>query len=219
MDKPRMNLYGFAHKGLRNALSQLSLLAGSTDFTDKESLENLKSCNREVVTLLDLHSKAEDNIILAALEARSPGSTVENIEEHEQLEKEVEAFDQLLKNISPASGPAYYTAVNSFQSKYIVHMAMEENDINPIIWKNFTDDELLNQQGQVMASFTPEQTMMWLRYIVPAQNPLERTILIGGLRANAPSVFFEKAMAMLQTMLTEKEYLQLESALNQTAVN
>lgn len=217
MSQPRMNLYGFSHKGLRNALSQLSLLSGNTDYGDAKALEKLKALNKEIVILLDIHNQAEDNVVLAALEVRAPGSTVENVEEHVQLEREVEAFDKQINafaaNSVPGFGAAYYDAVNSFQSKYLAHMAMEENEINSIIWENFTDEELMAQQGQIMASFTPEQTLMWLKYIVPAQNPFERSILLGGLKANAPAEFFQKAMGTLKSRITETEYLQLEAML------
>lgn len=62
MTQPRMNVFGFPHKGLRNALSQLSLLAGNTDYNNQESLNQLKSLNAEVVTMLEFHANAEESI-------------------------------------------------------------------------------------------------------------------------------------------------------------
>lgn len=105
MSPPRMNIYGFPHKGLRIALSQLSMLSGNTDYSDAESLAKLKNLSLELITLLGLHLHSEEDVVLPALETKVPGSTRQNVEEHEQLEKEIEAFDKQLTNITVDSAP------------------------------------------------------------------------------------------------------------------
>ena len=217
MSQPRMNIYGFPHKGLRIALSQLSMLSGNTDYSNESSLEKLKNLSEELVTLLDLHLHSEEDVVLPALEARVQGSTSENIEEHEQLEKEVKVEKQLKDitvNSTPDSGAKFYESVSNFQSKYIAHMAMEERDINPIIWANFTDDEIMAWHGQVMSILTPDQIMMWFKYIVPALNPFERSMIMGGFKENAPSEFFDSVLEMLNGYMSENAHSQLKKMLN-----
>jgi len=217
MSQPRMNIYVFPHKGLRNLLSQLSMLSGNADYSSAESLENLKKLTKELVTLLDLHVHSEEDVLLPALEEKVPGSTRDNVEEHKQLEKEINAFDEQLKNItvdsSPDSGAKFYESVYNFNSKYIAHMAMEESEINPMIWANLTDEELMDLQGQIMASLSPGNIMMWFKYIVPALNPFERTIILGGFKENAPAEFFDQVLNMLKEYMSENEHLQLETML------
>lgn len=217
MSQPRANIYGFPHKGLRIALSQLSMLSGNTDYSNADSLKKLKNLSVELVTLLDLHLHSEEDVVLPALEAKMPGSTSENVEEHEQLEKEVQAFDKQLTNITvdsaPNSGAQFYEAVYNFHSKYIAHMAMEESDINPLIWANFTDEEIMAWHGQVMSTLTPGQIMLWFKYIVPALNPFERGMIMGGFKENAPAEFLDKVLDMLKEYMSEKEHLQLEAML------
>lgn len=217
MSPPRMNIYGFPHKGLRIALSQLSMLSGNTDYSDAESLAKLKNLSLELITLLNLHLHSEEDVVLPALETKVPGSTRQNVEEHEQLEKEIEAFDKQLKNITvdsaPNAGAEFYEAVYNFHSKYITHMAMEEGEINPLIWANFTDEEIMAWHGQVMATLTPDQIMMWFRYIVPALNPFERSIIMGGFKENAPVEFFGQVLKMLKEYMPENEHVKLETML------
>lgn len=217
MSQPRANIYGFPHKGLRIALSQLSMLSGNTDYSNADSLKKLKNLSVELVTLLDLHLHSEEDVVLPALEAKMPGSTSENVEEHEQLEKEVQAFDKQLTDITvdsaPNSGAQFYEAVYNFHSKYIAHMAMEESDINPLIWANFTDEEIMAWHGQVMSTLTPDQIMLWFKYIVPALNPFERGMIMGGFKENAPAEFLDKVLDMLKEYMSEKEHLQLEAML------
>ncbi len=223
MSQPRANIYGFPHKGLRIALSQLSMLSGNTDYSNAESLEKLKTLSVELITLLDLHLHSEEDVVLPALEVKMPGSTSENVEEHEQLEQEVQAFDQQLKNITvdsaPTAGAEFYKAVYNFHSKYIAHMAMEESEINPLIWANFTDEEIMAWHGQVMSTLTPDQIMMWFKYIVPALNPFERSIIMGGFKENAPAEFFGQVLNMLKEYMPENEHVKLGTMLGQPATN
>lgn len=218
MNTPRMNLYAFPHKGLRNVISQLSLTAGNTNCSDQDSLNTLKSLAEEVFTLLKLHAHSEETFVLPALEAKVPGSSEENIAEHAQLEKEIEVMKQALKTITRDSPPHlvsnFYVAVSNFHSNYLTHMAMEENKMNALIWKNFTDDELMEQHGKIMSSLTPEQIMMWFKYIIPALNHFERMIIMGGFKANAPTPFFDTVLDMLSGLIKQNEYQQLSTALS-----
>ena len=218
MSQPRMNLYAFPHKGLRNAISQLSLTAGNTNCSDQDSLDTLKSLAEEVFILLELHAHSEEAVVLPALETKVPGSSAENIAEHEQLEKEIEVIKQELSAITKDSPPPLlcnvYEAVSNFHSKYLAHMAMEESKMNTLIWANFTDAELMEQHGQIMSALTPEQIMMWFKYIVPALNHFERTIIMGGFKANAPTPFFDTVLDMLSGLIKQNEHQQLSAALS-----
>ena len=218
MNQPRMNLYGFPHKGLRNAIAQLSQSAGNTDCSDQASLKALKVLADEVFTLLALHAHSEESVVLPALESKVPGSTAENLAEHEQLEKDIEVMQQTINAIMTDSAPDmasnFYTLVSNFHSKYLAHMAMEESKMNALIWENFTDADLMEQHGQIMSTLTPEQIMMWFKYIVPALNPFERTIIMGGFKANAPQPFFDSVLDMLSGLMKKKEHQQLSVALS-----
>ena len=218
MSKPRMNLYGFPHKGLRNAISQLSQSAGNSDYSDQASLSTLKTLANEVFTLLGLHAHSEESVVLPALEGKVSGCTTDNIAEHAQLEKEIEVMKQTLNTITTDSTPDkasdFYTAVTNFQSKYLAHMAMEESKMNALIWEHFTDADLMGQHGQIMSTLTPEQIMMWFKYIVPALNPFERTIIMGGFKENAPKPFFDSVLDMLSGLMQQNEHQKLSVALS-----
>lgn len=209
----RMNIYGFPHKGIRLALGQLSTLSGNTDYSSTKAVSKLQALTTEIVTMLALHLHSEESVVLPAVEAKVPGSTHENIEEHEALEKQEKEMAALMDRISanpdPAKGVAFYEAVNDFVSKYFAHMAMEETDINKIIWANFKDEEIMAWHGQVMSTLTPDQVMLWFKYIVPALNPMERQIIMGGFKANAPEEFYNAVLDMLQEYLPAEDHVQV----------
>jgi uncharacterized protein YktA (UPF0223 family) len=51
------------HKGLRNALSQFSLLAGKTQYDNIDSVQRLKDLGSEVFYLLRDHTQTEEKFI------------------------------------------------------------------------------------------------------------------------------------------------------------
>jgi len=218
MTRPRMNGYGFPHKGLRLALSRLVVASGNTDYSDEVSLNALKSLAKEVIELLHVHGVAEDTVILPALEERVPGSTATNVEDHKMLEEEVAEFAKQLDGITIASGPAagakFYESVTAFFANYINHMAMEESDMNALIWDNFSDEEIMSWTGRIMSTLTPAQISSFFKYMVPALNPFERNIMMGGFKANAPAEFFNSVIGMLKTHMTESEHSQMVARLS-----
>ena len=66
-----MKTYDVPHKGLRNALSQASLLAGKTNFADVLEVEILYRLGADVFKILNIHAADEDEVTLAELEKRS----------------------------------------------------------------------------------------------------------------------------------------------------
>ncbi|MCF7806939.1 MAG: hemerythrin domain-containing protein [Candidatus Marinimicrobia bacterium] len=218
MSQPRMNIFNFTHKGLRLALSRLTVLSGKTDVTNEASLSALKNLTKEVVNLLDIHAHAEDSIILPALEEKAPGSTARILADHKTLDKSISVFASQVAAMTPnspaAQSASVYTSLFNFFANYIIHMAMEEHDINRLIWEHFTDDEIMAWQGQIMAGFTPDQILSFYKYMIPALNPFEQKILLGGFKSNAPTDFFDSVMNMLEQQLSESEYSQLRSMLS-----
>lgn len=218
MNQPRMNIFAFTHKGLRLALSKLTILTGKTDVSNETSLAALKRLTKEVVNLLNLHAHAEDSVVLPALEERVPGSTARILVDHSDLDQSVSVFASQVEAMTPNSPPAQstsvYTSIFSFYANYIIHMAMEEQDINALIWEHFSDDEIMAWQGQIMSGFTPDQILTFFKYMVPALNPFERTVLLGGFKESAPAEFFDSVMTMLEQHLPDTEYSQLQTKLS-----
>lgn len=213
MTAPRVNIYGFPHKGLKNGLSQLWLEAGKADVSNEESVERLKALSEQLTLLLELHQQAEDEFVLPALEARAPGTTSHNAAEHDRLHQIVIDIQKQTQALNSGDAMAavnqLFTTIGQFISDYIRHMDEEEQDMNQVIWEHFTDEEILGWQGQIMGKLTPDQKMMWFRFIVPALNPMERQIMLGGVRQNVPAAVYQGILDMLSQHMTQDELLPL----------
>lgn len=86
----------------------------------------------------------------------------------------------------------------AFLSDYLTHMAEEERDMNAVIWEHFDDSEIISWHAQSMEKLTPDQKMLWFRFIVPSLNRFERQIVMGGVRASVPDALYQGILGMLR---------------------
>ncbi|MCO6491160.1 MAG: hemerythrin domain-containing protein [Phaeodactylibacter sp.] len=219
---PRVSLVATPHKGIRNFLSQLSLQAGSVDFSDREAVEALKQRFEEICVLLEEHAASENNFILPALEARVPGSAAHDEADHEELHQLQDSLLAQLNRILDGNltgqearqlGYAFYQGLSRLHASHLEHMLEEETVTQVLMWQHFTDEEMMQIHGQVISSIAPTVMFAWMKYILPAQTPDERLQLLGGMQASAPAPFFRQVLGVARETLPVSAYIQLEAGL------
>lgn len=215
MEQLRVNIYGFPHKGLRNGLGQLAYKLGSLDLNDNKAVEETVQLADELSVLLGLHLHSEEDHVLPPLEAKVPGSTQHNHEDHEKmeaLEHEMIAAVRVLK--SKPSIPALneaYDKTNYFIREYYRHMAEEEVDMNKVIWEHFEDGDILQWQGAILSKLTPEQFFSWFKFIIPALQPHEQAIMLGGFKMNAPEEAYNATIQGLKPFVSESQFSHISA--------
>ncbi len=218
----RMKPYDVPHKGLRNALSQLSLLAGKTDYASVQEINSLHHLGVDVFKILTIHAADEDEITLAELEKRCPGCSDHDKEDHKKIHLAQEKLEMLLSKLYNDSrlnedvteaGQEFYLALSEFHGIYLEHTAEEERMTQPLLWKHFTDDELAQHRGRIMAKNPPETLLIWFRFVIPAQSHNERIGLLSGFKKMAPADFFAKGMEVIRGVLSDLEYEKLSKDL------
>lgn len=218
----RSRPYDVPHKGLRNALSQLQLLAGKTDYTDQNEVAQLYQSGEDVFKLLTIHALDENEVTLAALAQRCPGCSQHDLDDHEQIHLVQVKLEKLLADIYADSkagrdttpdGEEFYLALSEFHGTYLEHTAEEERVTQPMLWKYFTDEELAAQRGKIMARNPPQTLLTWFRFVIPAQSHKENVGLLTGLKKMTPAPFFNEAMQVIKQVLPSKQYNELEMSL------
>jgi hypothetical protein len=89
------------HKGLRNALSKLALIAGKTNYASINSVEKLQLIAKDVFHLLKDHTATENKFILAPLEKINPSLTKDYYSHHLEIDG---IEEQLLDRIMALNG-------------------------------------------------------------------------------------------------------------------
>jgi hypothetical protein len=217
----RVKLFEAAHKGLRNALSQFSYLLGKCDFNNQTDINRLHSLGKDMCMLLNSHANDENSIILAELEAKVPGSSKHDMDDHERLEKDQDAIEKLLDDIkalnskgedSSGIGAELYIKFAKFHGEYLLHTVGEETDTQKQLWENFTDQEIHGMRGKIIGRFTPDAFEKWQAFILPAITHNDRAMMFGGLKANVPEQF-TKMMAMAEKFLPGEDFTALKEGL------
>jgi hypothetical protein len=218
----RTKPYDVPHKGLRNALSQLSLLAGKTNYSSPSDIETLYHLSVEVFKILTIHADDENKVTLSELEDRCPGSSEHDLADHVQIHGAQDKLEKAIQEIYALSksgkqpiqaGADFYLAFSEFHGKYLEHTAEEERVTQPLLWKYFTDDELASQRRKILSLNPPATLLTWFGFSVPALSHNERIGLLGGFKKMAPAAFFIEGMESLKRVLPENEFESLQKDL------
>lgn len=217
---PRVDMYAGIHKALRALMADTLLALGRMDPDD--ALE-LAQTTQRVLQLLEFcrsHLTHENDFVHAAMESRAPGSSGQIAHEHQE---HVEAIETLasrttaLLHCEPASRAdqalALYRALSLFIAHNFEHMHVEETAHNAVLWARFTDAELMEIHGALVASIPPEEMMFVMRWMVPFMNPAERAAVLGDMRAHAPAPAFAAALEVIRPHLGEREWTKLAASL------
>jgi hypothetical protein len=218
----RLSPFDVPHKGIRNALSQLSLLAGKTNYNNAPEVAALFELGKSVFSILSIHAHDENEGTLRHLEEKLPGASAHDMLEHEQIETLQEELENCLKQLyensengAPAGsqGTEFYSRLNDFHALYLQHMAAEEKETQPLLWKFFSDEELADHRREIISRNPPGILLTWFRFVVPAQSHSERIALLKGFKVNAPKAFFQEGMQAIGMVLPDNEFQKLQEAL------
>lgn len=181
---PRLDLYTPIHKALRHFMTDTLLRVGRLDVNDAADFQATLG---QLDALLDQclsHLDHENHFVHAAIEARRPGASHRIAEEHLDHMESIDALradaDQL-RRARPDSRPAValrlYRHLALFVGDNFAHMHYEETVHNAALWALYTDAELHELHGRLLASLPPQEMETVMRWMLPALNPAERAPL------------------------------------------
>lgn len=205
------------HKGLRNALGQFSLRLGYTDFSNSEQLAALKQLGGELFLLLNDHVHTENEYTLKHLEERIPGAGEHDLADHERLESVQEELQRRLENCdgteTPVFAHTFYLDFSQFHSAYLGHIFEEETVTELLLQQHFSDKELIAHRNAIMQRLEFPVLLLWLKYVIPAQQEADNIGMLSGLKANAPREAFDTVVETIRAELPAARFERLLAAL------
>ena len=202
-----VDLYREVHKGLRLALFELVRTAGALDPADRASCEAFAQLFADIDMMLQTHHTHEDGESLGTLiRASAPAAVVEAVDtDHELTEQMLSELRALVADLSNGvdNTRAIYDAVTTFVTSYLGHMEVEERQVMPALQAHASFDDLKAIEMGIRTSIPPPDMCVFMRYMLPAMNPDERTSMLGGMKMGAPpeifQMFWETAEACLSS--------------------
>ncbi len=221
---PRFDAYRLIHKALRHAMLETLFSAGRVDPTDACDVAKVVEQGRALIDLCRAHLRKENRFVHPAMEARAPGSTADMMEQHGHHEDEFIRLGALIDILesAPAGSRAaaaveYHRELGLFVGDNFVHMHQEETENNRILWRHYSDAELLAIDAEIVASLTPAEKSLALRWMVPAFNPQERATFLSAVRVDVSAEVFAGMLDMVKTLLNDLDWRKLTIALSGVA--
>ena len=210
---PRVDLYAPIHKALRSFMCDTLCRVGRVDVTDAGELQQTLAQCEELLALCESHVQHENGFVHPAIEARRPAGSTRIAHEHEAHLRSIAGLREELATLRAAASPSralrLYQHLALFVADNFQHMHIEETAHNAALWAHYSDAELLQLHGRLMASIGPREHLLVGRWMLPALTPAERCAVVGGLRADTPPQAFLGTMAHIRPHLPRKSWAQL----------
>jgi hemerythrin superfamily protein len=222
----RYNMFHQVHKGLKALLYETAIQVQHTDFWNIDEGEDIIEKINEVVILFEKHAHSEDGFIFPAVEKYEPAVADAFGQEHVKdhfLGKLLAASMDLYKNAEiitekAEAGRQVHAAFSKFLLFNIEHMGKEEDVLNPILWRYYTDAELMKITEQIIAAIPLDYRAQYSKWMMRGLNNAEITGWLRGVEKNAPENVFQSLFVTAEKELPERRFRQVLEGLTEGAM-
>ena len=195
----RYNSFNIIHKGLRASLYQTALQLQQTDFTSEDETDEAINKVREIVMLFEGHAHKEDCFILPAIEEYEPSVVASFEAEHVKDERLANQLHACINKLAAATeflekiiaGRELNESFVAFTAFNLQHMAREEDILNKILWRYYSDDEIKAISRKIAASVEPWIQDFYATWMLRGVNDMEATEWIQAIERGMPEVVFQ----------------------------
>jgi hemerythrin-like domain-containing protein len=220
----RYNSFNIIHKGLRAALYQTALQLQQTDFTDEYQAEEAVNKVKEIVMLFEGHAHKEDNFVLPLINEYEPSVVAAFNSEHEedgQLGNQLnDAVREVLNSETDTkktiSGRQLTESFVRFMVFNLNHMAKEEDIINKILWRYYSDDEIKAVVGKISKADPPWVGDFYTTWMIRGINNSEAIDWIKAVAKTAPPVALQALVQKAEQELPKERFQKISESLSQS---
>jgi hemerythrin-like domain-containing protein len=218
----RVNIFNQIHKGLRALLYETSLLLQQTDFADDHEMQAAINRVNLVADLFDDHAHHEDKYVLPALQEYEPSIVDAFTQEHAMDCKLTRGLKDSLQAVQMASPLVRSEMANELSKTFIQfmvfnldHMAKEESILNKILWRYYSDEDILSIQQKIVASLTPWSAAASSKWMMRGLNNPEIVRWLQTVEESAPETGFQNLFGIAEKELPDERFTQVLEALTE----
>lgn len=223
---PRVDGYRMIHKTLRKQMFDCVYLLGRVDAADDAEFHAALDGVSALALACEQHLQKENTYVHPAMEARSPGSTrqildehFEHIEEIDFLRAEVSRIRNVPQQVRAAQTHRLYLHLTHFVADNLKHMRHEELEHNAVLWAKYSDAELIAIEQRIIASVAPPEMMGIMKIAIPAMAHTERAAMLGGMKqSEMPRQAFEAVVQLAREGLATHDWDKLARAIGEPQV-
>lgn len=217
MTTPRFNVFNQIHKGLRALMFDTVSAMQQTDMAKPADAQAVIAQTELLLDTFDSHADHEDTYILA-LAKQYDATLIDEFEsEHhidlhltEELRKGVAAYrDALTPAAKIQTGNALYYALNAFVAFNLTHMNKEEQQLNQLLWANFSDEEIMAMEHRIVENISPDNMAIISKWMIKGGNNTELNSWLDAVKASAPDFVYNGLLQACGAFLPTARYAQI----------
>jgi hypothetical protein len=221
----RYNTFYQVHKALRAMLYETAAELQRTDFINEEETSSVLASITTVVDVFDKHAYNEDHFVFSAVEQYEP-SVVDSFEQEHVRDHELSTQLRTLINIYRTLktdeekiqlGSGLRKAFVDFLAFNLVHMAKEEDIINNLLWRYYTDEQIRAIERQIISNQTPESTAVVWKWMLRGLSTSEIINWLRTVERNAPQVVFKNLFLAAEKELPGNRFREVVNELKRAA--
>jgi hypothetical protein len=215
MPQKRYNVFGNIHKALRRMLFDIQTKIQQTDFSAPEAAEIIGSL-KQILEYYDEHAVHEDKFLISRIVMHEPKLAESLEKDHvidhklsQDLAKLVHEFETSPETREETGSKIFY-AMNEFIAFNLYHMNKEETELLAVLWKHYSDEQIINMEQEILAYIDPGILMEESRWMMRSINNREISEWLHGVRIAAPDDLYRIFIKMAETELTHDRFKQLQ---------
>jgi iron-sulfur cluster repair protein YtfE (RIC family) len=218
----RYNSFNIIHKGLRAALYQTALQLQQTDFTEDQQAEEALNKVREIVMLFEGHAHKEDNFVLPMINEYEPSVVASFNSEHEEDDKLGKELNSAVEKVISSSTAFEKTVAGRELTESFIrfmvfnlnHMAKEEEIINKILWRYYSDDEIKAVVGKISQMDPPWIQEFYVKWMIRGINNSEAITWMKAVEKGVPAVVFKSLVQKAELELPTSRFQKIAKSLS-----
>jgi len=216
----RYNSFNIIHKGLRAALYQTALQLQQTDFTEEEQAEEALSRVKEIVMLFEGHAHKEDSYVLPMINEYEPSVVAAFNSEHEEDEKLGMELNSAVEKVASSSAVEKIVAGRELTESFVrfmvfnlSHMAKEEDIINKILWRYYSDEEIKAVVGQISKADPPWIHEFYVKWMIRGISNTEAIEWMKAVEKGVPPIVFQSLVQKAEQELPKNRFEKISQSL------
>lgn len=222
----RFNGFNLIHKALRAMLYDTALTLQQTYFADEKEAETALGKVEDVLFMFENHAHHEDNFIFPIVQEQEPSLVDEFEKEHVtdlKLSNNLKNLLNIYRNVNfteekIAAGSALTRSFIEFMVFNLDHMGKEELLLNPVMWKYYSDEQLMEFNRKLVANIPPDQMAMGSKWMMRGINYADAVSWLGGIKAGAPSFVYDSLIQLAQNEMHPALFGRVMDALQDAKV-
>ena len=222
----RYNMFNLIHKALCQMMYSTALSIQQTSFEDiyeaEETLEKLET----VLHVFEKHAHHEDESVLPAVEKFDAVIAAELKKEHVtdvSLGNKLKNLINIYRYCNFTEerincGSAISKAFIDFMIFNLEHIGKEEILLNHILWKNYTDEELIDINRQIVVSLPSGESLFTSKWMIVSISNIEAIAWLSAIKTTTPEFVLHSILKEAESNLPAHRFETIREAVMQTAM-